>query len=198
MSDRNPGVMTQWWQSLSSVSQVFWGIAIAATVFQVLMFIGSLFTSHEFDHSADTDMDTADSGEALKLLSLRGIVAFLVGFGWTGGLFVAKGFSILVVLLIAIAAGVVFMGVILVIMKLLMSLKADGTLDYANAIGQTGHTYIAIPARRAGQGQVEIMIQGRLVTAQAVTDHHHAITPPTEIIVTGVESGTLLIVSPSY
>lgn len=190
--------MTEWWQSLSSISQVFWGIAIAASIFQVLMFIGSLFTSHEFDHSSDTTLDTADSGDALKLLSLRGIVAFLVGFGWTGGLFATKGISLLLVLVLAIAAGVVFMGVILMIMKLLMSLKADGTLNYANAIGHTGHTYIEIPARRDGQGQVEIMIQGRLVTAQAVTDHHHPITPPTEIIVTGVESGTLLIVSPSY
>lgn len=188
--------MTQWWQSLSNVSQIFWGIAIAASVFQVLMFIGSLFSSHDLDHSSDTH--TADSGEALKLLSLRGIVAFLVGFGWTGGLFLAKGLSLLLVLLLAIAVGIVFMGVILAIMKLLMSLKADGTLNYENAIDQTGHTYIEIPARRAGQGQVEIMIQGRLVTAQAITDHHHPITPPTEIIVTGVESGTLLIVSPLF
>jgi hypothetical protein len=190
--------MNEWWQSLSSASQVFWGIAIAASIFQVLMFIGSLFTSHELDHSADTEMNTADSGEALKLLSLRGIVAFLVGFGWTGGLFIAKGLSLLLVLLISIGAGIVFMGVILLIMKLLMSLKADGTLNYENAIGQTGHAYIAVPARRAGLGQVEIMVQGRLITAQAVTDHHHAITPQTEVIVTGVESDTLLIVSPTY
>ena len=190
--------MTQWWQALSNASQVFWGIAIAASVFQVLIFIGSLFTSHEFDHSADTDTDTADSGEALKLLSLRGIVAFLVGFGWTGGLFLAKGLSMVLVILMAIGAGIVFMAVILVIMRLLMSMKADGTLDYANAIGQTGHAYITIPARRAGQGQVEVMIQGRLVTAHAVTDHHHPIIPQTEIVVLGVESGTLLVVSPAY
>lgn len=188
--------MNDWWHSLGSASQVFWGIAIAASVFQVLIFIGSLFSADEFDHTSDAN--TTDSGEALKLLSLRGIVAFLVGFGWAGGLFLAKGLSLLLVLLVAVVVGVVFMGVILMIMKLLMSLKADGSLKYDNAIGQTGHVYIEIPARRAGQGQVEVMIQGRLVTAQAVSDYHQALAPPVEIVVTGVESGTLLIVSPSY
>ncbi len=188
--------MTQWWQSLGNASQVFWGIAIAASIFQVLIFIGSLFTSHELDHSADTD--TSGSGEALKLLSLRGIIAFLVGFGWTGGLFLAKGLSMLLVVLMAIGTGIIFMTVILLIMRLLMSLKADGTLDYANSIGRTGHVYVTIPARRAGQGQVEVMIQGRLVTAHAVTDHHHTIAPQTKIVVLGVESGTLLIVSPIF
>jgi hypothetical protein len=188
--------MNQWWQSLSGASQVFWGIAIAASLFQVLIFVGSVFSSHDFDHSADPN--AADSGEALKLLSLRGIVAFLVGFGWTGGLFLAKGLSLLLVILMAIAAGIVFMGVILLIMRLLVSLKADGTLDYANAVGQTGHVYITIPARRSGQGQVEVMIQGRLVTAQAVTDSYQSIAPQTEIVVLALESHTLLLVSPTY
>lgn len=188
--------MVDWWQNLSNASQVFWGIAIAASIFQVLMFVGSLFTSHDLDHSSDTN--ATGSSEALKLLSLRGIVAFLVGFGWTGGLFLAKGLSIVLVLLIAIAAGIVFMGVILLIMRLLMSLKADGTLNYANAIGQNGQAYVTIPPRRAGQGQVEVMIQGRLVTAHAVTDHYQPITPQTEVVVLAVECGTLLVVSPSF
>ncbi len=188
--------MIHWWHSLSNASQVFWGIAIAASIFQVLMFIGSLFTSHDLDHSSDTD--GGQSGEALKLLSLRGIVAFLVGFGWTGGLFLAKGLSILLVILISTAAGIVFMGVILLIMRLLVTLRADGTLDYTNAIGQTGHAYITIPARRAGQGQVEVMIQGRLVTAHAITDNYKPIAPQTEVVVLTVECGTLLVVSPKF
>lgn len=188
--------MFNWWQTLSNASQVFWGIAIAASIFQVLIFIGSLFTSHDLDHSSDTDH--AGLSETLKLLSLRGLVAFLVGFGWAGGLFLARGLSLALVLLISIAAGIVFMGVILLIMRLLMSLKADGTLNYANAIDQIGQAYVTIPARRAGQGQVEVMIQGRLVTAHAVTDHQQPIAPQTEVVVLGVECGTLLVVSPTF
>lgn len=186
--------MTHWWQSLSDASRIFWGIAIFSSVFQVLMFAGGLFSGHEFDHSPDAD--DGSTAEGVKLLSLRAITAFLVGFGWAGALFLGSGKSVSVALLAAVAFGGLFMVIIFLMMRAMVTLKADGTLDYANAIGQTGHTYVTIPAARGGQGQVEIMLQGRLATISAVTDSSKPLSPGTPVFVDSVEGKNLLVVSP--
>ena len=188
--------MNEWWQTLNDASRIFWCIAIAASVFQLLMFAGAFFTSHDFDHSADGG--NGSSTEGLKLLSIRAITAFFVGFGWAGALFLGNGTSVLFAMIAAVAFGCVFMAIIFLMMRALVSLRASGTLDYANAIGQTGHVYVTIPARRDGQGQVEIMIQGRLATIFAVTDYHQPLLPRTPVIVNAVEGKALLVVSPLF
>ncbi len=186
--------MSEWWQTLSDSSRIFWGIAVAASIFQILVFAGSFFTGDSLDHAPDSG-EGSTSG-TFKLLSVRAIVAFLVGFGWAGALFESSGKSALVSLAIAVFAGFVFMGVIYLLMRSLLTLKADGTLDYTNAIGQTGHVYVTIPANGGGQGQVEIMIQHRLVTANAVTTCDDPLAPQTLVLVHDVEGKALLVVAP--
>ncbi len=195
-ADTTGGVMSLWWQSLSNASQIFWCIAIVASVFQLLMFVGSMFMGHDFDHSPHGG--DGGSTEGLKLLSIRAITAFLVGFGWAGALFLGGGTSLVGATLLAILSGAIFMAIIFAMMRALVSLRADGTMDYANAIGQTGHVYVTIPARRGGQGQVEIMIQGRLATVPAITDYADALPPQSPIIVNTVEGKTLLVVAPQF
>jgi membrane protein implicated in regulation of membrane protease activity len=102
------------------------------------------------------------------------------------------------VLAAALAVGVVFMSVIYLMMRMLMSLRADGTLDYRNAVGQTGRVYVTIPALRGGEGQIEILIQGRLTTVHAVTDSPGALAPQTSVRVSAVENGNILVVSPTH
>ncbi len=188
--------MNDWWLSLTDASRVFWGIALAATLFQVLMFAGSLLTGGDLDHSPDSDAGSADHG--IKVLSVRAIVAFLVGFGWAGALFLGDGWSLALATTVAVVAGIAFMAVIFLVMRFLMSLRADGTLNYANAVGQSGHVYVTIPPRHAGEGQVEILVQGRLITAQAVTQYEQPLAPRTPVIVESVEGKTLLVVSPAF
>jgi len=194
-ADRHHG-MTQWWNSLIGPSQVFWGIAIAASILQVLMFLGSMVSGHDLDHNTGNGDGSAVDG--VKLVSVRAVVAFLVGFGWAGALFLRDGFSLTGATLIAVGTGFVFMAVIFLIMRILMSLRSDGTLDYKNAIGQTGQVYVTIPGNRGGQGQVEIMIQGRLATILAVTEGAQSLAPLTPIIVRSVEGTNLLVVSPTH
>lgn len=187
--------MNEWWLSLTEASRVFWGIALAASLFQVLVFLGSLVSGHELDHSTH---DGGGSDHGIKILSVRAVVAFFVGFGWAGVLFLADGRSLAVVTVIAVFAGIVFMAVIFLVMRFLMALRANGTMDYANAVGQSGHVYVTIPALHAGQGQVEIMIQGRLTTALAVTQYSQPLAPQTPVVVESIEGQTLLVVSPVF
>jgi hypothetical protein len=55
-------------------------------------------------------------------------------------------------------------------MKGLHSLKADGTIDYANAVGNVGTVYIPIHPGRKGGGQIQVKVQGRERTVLAITD----------------------------
>lgn len=147
------------------------------------------------DYDPDSEFDTVDG---VKLLSFRAIVAFLVGFGWTGGLLMGDGMAVLPATGVALLVGVVFMMVIYFIMTAMMSLKADGTVDFNNAVGGNGSVYVTIPAKREGHGQVEIQIQGRITTIQAVTNHDEELPPQTAIQVDAVEPGNLLVVSPRF
>ncbi len=78
------------------------------------------------------------------------------------------------------------------VMRLLFSMRADGTLDYRNAVGLTGRVYVTIPARRSGAGQVEIMLQGRLIMAAAQTDAARRSSPQITIRVTAAQSDNTL------
>ncbi|MGC4016843.1 MAG: hypothetical protein QM755_20365 [Luteolibacter sp.] len=188
--------MADWWQALDGMARFFWIVAIGASLFQLLLFAGSLFMGHEFDHGG-ADAHGGSAAEGVKILSVRAITAFLVGFGWCGALLMGSGWSILLTMLLAIVVGSIFMAMIFFIMRLLVSLKADGTLDYWNAVGQSGHVYVTIPAHRSGEGQVEVLFQGRLVTASAITDADEPLAPRTPVLIHSVEGQTTLVVSPA-
>ena len=88
------------------------------------------------------------------------------------------------------------MVLIFVTLRFLVSMKHDGTLRYGNALGLDGQVYVTIPAARSGAGQVEIKLQGRLITTAAVTDASAPLPPRTPITVTAVEAANLLVVQP--
>ncbi len=188
--------MSEWWHSLDGAAQIFWAIAIAATVFQLLLFASSLIGGHDLDH-VDFETGEGASADGLKFLSLRAIIAFLVGFGWTGGLMMNRGFGPFVSALAGLGVGIVFMVIIAAIMRGMMALHDDGTLDFKNAIGQPASVYVTIPAKRAGRGQVEMHLQGRLVTVQAITEAEVDLSPNTKVTVTALEGSNVLLVSPS-
>lgn len=189
--------MNEWWDSLIGAERVFWAIAIGATVLQVLMFVGSLLGGGDSDADIDVDPDTGHGDVGAKFLSIRAIVAFLVGFGWAGAMAMRAGQDAGIATVIAFFSGLVFMGVIFAVMRMMMSLRDDGTLNYQNAVGQTCQVYVTIPPARSGRGKVELMIQGRLITVNAVTEHAEELPPQTSVAVTRVEPGNLLVVNPS-
>ncbi len=184
--------MNDWWTQLTPLLRIFWGIAIFASILQILMFIGAMLGSgHDFDH--DVAHDGASGAAGAQILSVRTLVSGMVGFGWAGVLSLQSGASSGVAISIALVSGVIFMLLVFGIMRLLFSMRADGTLDYKNAVGLTGKVYVTIPGHRHGSGQVELMLQGRLTMAAAQTDAA-ALSPQTHIRVTAAESDNTLIV----
>ena len=87
--------MLDWWNALALDLQIFYGIGILSTVLLVLQLIMTMMGT---DGDAPLDgmdaLDAADGidgvdvehGDGLGLVSTRTVIAFLVGFGWTGAI----------------------------------------------------------------------------------------------------------------
>ena len=73
-----------------------------------------------------------------------------------------------------------------------MRLESSGTLDNRKALGKTGKVYVSIKADRPGQVQLEV--QGRLVTLEARSADGDLDTGTT-IRVNEVDSSGVLVVS---
>jgi membrane protein implicated in regulation of membrane protease activity len=186
--------MNDWWISLSGLTKLFAAVAIFGSIWQLLFFISPFLGI-----GTDLDHDSVDSGDnhaadGVKVLSLRALVAGAVGFGWTGFLALRSGMSVPVSCGLAVIGGLIFLYLIYGMMKMLMSLRQDGTLNYENAIGLPGRVYMTVPPRRQGKGQIEVHFQGRLVIAAAVTEGDEPLSPQTAVTVTGVEEATTLMV----
>jgi hypothetical protein len=181
--------------TFASGAQLYWAVAIFASVLQVLLLVGAFIGgAHDFDHGAEShDGSTTD---AVKILSLRILTAFFVGFGWAGVMGHRNGMSAATTGIAAIITGILFMLLLFFTLRFLMSLRDDGSLRYENAIGLRGQVYVTIPAARAGHGQIEVMLQGRLITAGAVTDADHDLPPQHGIEITALTPPNTFVVKP--
>lgn len=200
--------LIEWWSALGLTAQVFYCIAVPATLVLIVQTLLLLFGFDgdgdvdfdadgdiDFDADADTDFDAdADAFDSLNIFTLRGIVAFLVIFGWVGALMTSKGVSLWITIPVALISGALTAVAIAFLFKAVMKLKSNGTADNKNAVGSSGRVHLTIPAKRSGEGKVHVMLQGAYVERNAVTDEEDAIPTGSEIIVVGVSGGVTLIV----
>lgn len=205
--------MIDWWNSLELASQVLYCIAIPSTLVlliqTVLMFLGidnnadgsldidipdTEFESGIFGQNSVGDLDDASDFGTLHFFTLRGILAFLVIFGWVGIVMQSAGANLLITVIVSVACGFAMMVAIAYLFKLVMRLKSDGTADNRNAMGTAGKVYLTIPPSRSGEGKINIMLQGAYVERNAVTDETDSIPTGCEIIVVGTSGQTSLVV----
>ena len=209
----------EWWNSLSLAAQIFYCIALPSTlvllVQTILMFIGlgedadgdvDVDTDVDADVDVDVDGDIPDGDEGflatmdaegfagLRVFTIRGIIAFLVVFGWVGVVMETAGITLWLTLPVATASGFAIMLLLAFIFKALMKLRSDGNTDNRNAIGTAGRVHLTIPPSRTGEGKVHVMLQGSYVERDAVTDEDTPIPTGSEIVVVRVSGGTTLVV----
>src|SRR3712207_4774116 len=126
-----------------------------------------LFTILGFGGHHDADIGVHDHGGGLSWVNLRTVTAFLVGFGWCSGILLNRGYSMGSAIARAVVVGALFLFGTALLVRNLLKLQSSGNLDYANAVGSVGTVYSTIPASESGRGQLEVMVQGRLITADA-------------------------------
>ncbi len=183
--------MELWWNGLNLELQVFYGIGILALLVLILQSVMLLFggMDHDGDFSAD---GVHDSG--LGIFSFRGITAFFLGFGWTGVIALKAGLPLGAAIALGILDGGLLMIAIFFLMRSMMRLQSSGTLDYANAVGEVATVYVTIPADGKAGGQVEVMIQGRLSTVEAIHHGNERLTQGTKVKVVELVGRSTLVV----
>ncbi len=183
-------LMELWWRALNLELQIFYGIGIVALVVLALQFALILFGG--FDDVSD--MDAADHGDGLGIFSVRGITAFFLGFGWTGVIVLKAGHSLGLAIFAGLFVGGMLMVAIFLLMRAMMRLQSSGTLNYANAVGEIGTVYVTVPPDQKSGGQIEVMIQGRHLVAEALQTGHTPLAPGTKIKVSSLVGRSTLIV----
>lgn len=198
--------MFAWWDSLSLVSQIFACVAIPATVVllvqTVLMLVGIGLEADGGDISVGESIDAdgpefdvdLDGMDALRIFSIRGIIAFLVVFGWVGFVMDRAGVMLLITVPVAAVCGFLMMLVLALLMRTVMRLRNDGNLDNRNALGVSGRVYLTVPPARTGEGKVNVLLQGTYVERDAVTDEGEPIPTGCEIVVIGLSGQTTIVV----
>ncbi len=169
--------------------------AVVGTVFFSLRLLLMIFIG---DGGLDVEIDGVDGdpSDAFQVLSIQSIAAFMMGFGWGGiaGLR-AFGWEWSHSLLFAIAIGLTMVWLLALLLKGMHDLQSDGNVRLESAVGTEGQVYANIPANGTGRGQVQIVVNGRQRTYNAISEGE-AIATSTRIRVMRVNEDRTLTVGP--
>ncbi len=187
-------VEISWWSSLNNIEQIFWGIAIVFSVLFVIQFGLSLFG---LDFDSDADIDVSEAGYSLDpsftLLSVRSIIAFFTFFGWVGVLALARNYTITWVLILAIGAGLIAMGLVAYMMYFFSRLAEEGNANIQELIYKNATVYLTIPERRKGKGKVHVTLGKSLREMDAVTEGEQLGNGKTVKIIEIIEDNILVV-----
>ena len=214
--------MIDWWNGMPLIQQLFALIAIPATVVLVIQTILLFFgfgqdqdSSGSMPDTAPGDMNdvpgvygddvvdtfgqesldvhdsTAEAG--LRLLTVRGLVAFFAVGGWAGVVMIDLGLHPALAGLVALIAGLSALVLVAWIIKMMLSLQDSGNLDIKNAIGLIGNVYLRIPGNRQGSGKITVILQGRSIELDAVTDDPNGIATGRQARVVETRGGRLIV-----
>jgi membrane protein implicated in regulation of membrane protease activity len=208
--------MTEWWETLSLLQQIFLSAAIPFTIILIIQTILTFFglAGHSDADSADADMDTDAGAEpadhadehmgthtddvnaavaGFRFFTVRGIVAFFCIFGWLGYVLGGTTLPIPLTILISVAAGLLSMLAIGLMFYSVRNLQSSGNIRFSNAIGSAAQVYIPVPEQRIGRGKVMLVIQERLVEAEAITDEEIKLKTGETVQVIGNIGNTLIV-----
>lgn len=209
--------MSIWWESIGILEQIFFIIAAPATIIILLQTILLIFgggtgapdTDLDSDitgigDSGDTnfpdtpDMDDAVSGHdvgdaGLRLFSVRGIMAFLTVFGWTGVVLLEMGVGQAISVIISLILGSAALVGMAALIRSLMALAENGNADYRRALGKTARVYLTIPPAGQGQGKINLMLGEALGEFWAVTEGREAIPTGASVRVVDLSGGVYTV-----
>lgn len=180
--------MNDWWGGLEGGLQFFYFIGIVAGVLLVVQLVSLTIGM------GDLDLDDFDAD--IDLISLKTLIAFLFGFGWSGAAAREAGLVYPLSALVAVATGALFLYIVGLLIKALNKLSSGGNRSFESAIGAQGRVYMRVPAEQAGIGQIELTLQGRVEIADAYSKADRALNPNELVTVVGLIDAHSLLVEP--
>ena len=194
-------MIATWWAELSPVMKLLWGVTLTASLIfviqTVMTFLGADADSADFNVDVDTSMDGSDLANidgGSNLYTFRNFVNFFLGFGWAAILLQKSVKSTGLLVILAVLVGVALVVAVMYLFKWLSSMQQSGNINvYKAAEGCQGKCYLVIPGERAGEGKVQITIQGAVREYNAVTDGDTIKTGTPIKVVEVIDANTLLV-----
>lgn len=168
---------------------IYFYMALIGTIFFTIKFALSLF-GHDADLSGIDALDPEDLD--FKFLSLQTLSIFSASLGWMGLLLYKQtdlGVYVSFALSLIFGFGCAFFEIW--IFTKVKGLSQVNTLDLANAIGKVGKVYLTIPEE--GEGEIQVSFQGSMKNLKAVSLYGEKIPAFTEIKVSSVRDGILVV-----
>lgn len=190
--------MIETFRSLDLMLQTYWILALCASVVFVIQAIMT-FVGLDADYDADlpdapdanSDFDT----DGFHLVSVKTIVSFVLGFGWTGVLLWNEITHPLVLGFVALLVGFVFMLLIAWLLYLVLKLDQDNTFRIQKVIGMNADVYLTIPADKAETGKIMVSLNGSMHELEALTADSTPIPTGGKVKIIGIEAGETVLVS---
>ena len=180
--------MVKWYNSLTVFEQIYFWIALVASIFLIVQIILLCFSSFGGDTDLDGDGEidvVADSG--VSLFTMKSLTAFLSIGGWAGLLTCSAApdnlqwLSIIVAL---VSGGAAWAGVYFAL-RGIAKMQCNGVLQTEKLVGQRATVYVSIPQKRSGRGKITLEAQGKFTELDAVTDGDRiAVDEVVEIVAT--------------
>lgn len=182
-------------ENLEPLLRIFWLVAIPSSlifIIQTIMtFVGGDATDGSIDTDFDGDMD--GSGAQFQPFSLRNLINFLLGFGWTGISFYNTIANPTVLLIVALAVGLLFVYLFFLVIAQIQRLAEDNSFKITSTLNKTADVYLTIPAHKTGKGKIMISIKGSFHELDAMTEHEQ-IKTGSVVKVVKIENEDILIV----
>jgi membrane protein implicated in regulation of membrane protease activity len=180
--------LTEWWENISLLEQIFVLIAAPSTLILIIQTIMLLFGGFEDASSyenadfaeGDPEIEQTDT-DGLRLLSVRGIMTFLTVFGWSGVIMMGMGLHPAIAAAVSGLLGFAALYGMALMTRGLMKLQESGNPDYRRALGKTAQVYITIPPAGQGQGKINLILGDALREFWAVTEREEPIPPGTMV-----------------
>lgn len=157
-------------------------------------------SGHEDIPIHDTSHQPGETGseptDALRLFTLRGIIAFLAVGGWMGVVAVGWGLSAPAVFLLVLLSGFLALYFVAWSLRLALRMQQSGNVIMENAVGKEGEVYIPIPRSKTGQGKVNVIVQERWCEFNAVTEADRTLKTGEKVIINSVFSEGVLLAMP--
>ena len=174
--------------SVANLTPIYFWIGVLMTVFFVIkLFIFSMFGMD--DGGGDligTDVDTD-----FNFISLQTLIAFMMGFGWSGYAALEWHFSGTISVICAIVGGLIFMALSAYLVFVMKKLNSTPKYDLNSLVDKNGTSYVRFPAK--GLGKIQIEFNGRLDTLEAWNDSDKEIESFKKIKVTKVDGDKIFI-----
>ena len=185
-----------WFNNLTPLEKAYFIVACIASVFLVIQILFMIFGGDgEIDGDVDIDgdglLDGADSG--ITPFSVKGIVAFFAVAGWTGMMMLALDVSIAVSVIVSLIAVSAALVAVWFILRAILKLQDNGTMDLNRLIGKTATVYVGIPPRRGGRGKVTLTAQGKFTELDAISDSEDKIMVDETVEIVEVNGDCLIV-----